>query len=415
MDMNTFRFCVIESLLFLITMSSVSCSDMGKDMVKNNEFKEIVMTKSESELTAEVNSFAFDLMDEIVGMPCNDYVCSPFSIASGLSMIANGAEGITKESLLDVLGYKNFSIKEVNGYYAKISEALKGADKTVDFFPANAMWYDEALSIKDDFTSSLSRSYSAAAHNVDFGKGNATDEINRWYKNHTEGKIDKMFDHLNPDVNLILTNALCFDAAWKTPSFDTKASKFNHGDGTTSDVVMLFDDLRAAAYNHTDDFQCLELEYGNGAFVLDLILPREGLSLSEASEIITDEYWETDLSKLYYNINVKMEFPKFHISSKDDMTEILSNIGLSDLFSRDADFSGITDTDLDLAMFSHACTIDVTEEGTKVVSSSGAVFEDPIAPLIDPDATYSFIADRPFMFFIREKSTGVILFMGKKA
>ena len=163
MDMNTFRFCVIESLLFLITMSSVSCSDMGKDMVKNNEFKEIVMTKSESELTAEVNSFAFDLMDEIVGMPCNDYVCSPFSIASGLSMIANGAEGITKESLLDVLGYKNFSIKEVNGYYAKISDALKGADKTVDFFPANAMWYDEALSIKDDFTSSLSRSYSAAA------------------------------------------------------------------------------------------------------------------------------------------------------------------------------------------------------------------------------------------------------------
>lgn len=398
---------------FIALMCLAACSELDHEKVRNNEFKEIVMTKADAAMTAQINSLAFELMGEMAGEPGSNIVFSPFSITSSLSILANGAVNKTQDDIIEALGYDGFAIDEVNDYYLKMVQSLAASDKTVDFSPMNAIWVDNSFPLKESFVDVLSGSFMAEAMETDFAGGNALESINSWYEKHSNGKIQKMFNSVSTDIELLISNALTFEADWKTKDFEVKDDSFYHEDGTVSVIPMICDDARAAAYNQTDDFQCLELAYGNGAFVLDLLLPREGLSVSDASCILTDEYWESNLSHLYENINVELQFPKFKISSKTDMKDVLANIGLSEVFSASADFSEISETDPSPHMFMHACSIDVTENGTQASASSGMDFQYPIADL-DPSATYTFKADRPFFFLIREKSTGVILFAGVK-
>ena len=177
----------------------------------------------------------------------------------------------------------------ISGFYLKILDALLNVDDNVTLKLANSTWGDSNFSIKSDYVSTLEAVYSASSHSEDFSKRTTVDIINSWCAKQTENRIIRFIDEISPDLRLILLNALYYHGAWTEEFEDPVQDKFTHSDGSTSTEWMLTG-IRKLKYSENDHFKCIEIPYGNGAFVMDMILPTETGSAKPWASF-TEETW----------------------------------------------------------------------------------------------------------------------------
>ena len=331
---------------------------------------------------------------------------SPLSVAYVLGMLNEGADGTTGEEITKVLGLGS-NKAEVNAFFQKMIESAPKVDRKQTVCIANTMFFNTArdIQIKKEYGNSLETYYSAEVSGLDFTKKQALATVNDWCKQATKGMIPKILDELNPEAVAYLLNAVYFDAKWTNP-FDEKETgkKDFHMDGGKTVKVDMMSKTEHYGYADNDVFQTVRLPYGNGGYEMLVMLPHKDKTIGDMIKSINPE----SIGKGLLSANVDLQLPRFTVSDTRNLNATLSSMGMPTAFTEDADFSGITDADLLISLIRHSVRIEVSEKGTKAAAVTIAGMESASVSF-EPKV---FHADHPFMYIIRETTTGTIFFIG---
>jgi len=391
--------------------SLCACHQDGKNSTAVAETQTVCNMNTE-EITDVLNGFGFETFKKVATLKgTGDLFISPASLAIALAMTAGGAEGSTEKDMLSTLGLEGLGKAEAAQYFKTLVSSLKEADERCALEVANSIWIHKTLSVKDDFARECAESFEATAATGDFDRKATLDEINAWCSDKTHGKITSILDKLDSSIAMALLNALYFKGSWSFDWNRTKDGVFHGIDSRDRDVKMMHaSDYMAFAGNGL--FETLELPYGNGSFVLDILLPKEPNGFAAASAGLDVRTWKA-LEDSLSRENVTFVIPQFKIEDDIEMTGILKEMGMAVAFSDYADFFHISDTPLKIGMVKQKTFVDVNEKGTEAAAITFIGMKNMAMPPSDGQPR-KFIADRPFIFLIRERSTGAVLFIGQK-
>jgi len=397
----------LSSMLILILIVLPSCEKM--DPV-DKEPKKVELNKKSAEILQADRQFAFELFKEIHELSdADNLMISPLSTSYALGMTLNGANGTTKEAFRQVLHFEELTDQEVNESYKDLMSQLVTLDKEVQFSIANSIWYKLGYQVLEAFITTNQEYFDAAVEELDFSDPEAVDIINGWIEDKTNGKIKDMLDYIPGNAVMYLINAIYFNATWKY-QFDpeeTFEDDFNlEGGGTHRSDFMQVE----GTFNYTSQeaFTAVELPYGDSAFSMMVLLPKPDVTIASLVEALNADSWDSWFNAAY-PANVLIQLPKFKYGFKSLLNDPLVNLGLGIAFSGSADFTNITPGGgIYISRVIHQTFIDVNEEGTEAAAAT--IVE--MIELAAPEITH-FRADKPFLYMIRENSTGALLFMGK--
>ena len=358
---------------------------------------------------AQDNEFAFDLLRKtITDVPDTNVFMSPLSVSIALGMTLNGANGDTRSEIESTLKMSGLSVEDINDYYKVMQTDLPAIDPKTKLSLANSIWYKEGYEVKKTFLDINRNYFNAEVRELDFNQKWALDTINNWCARKTNNLIKEVLDYIPSNAVMYLINAVYFKGIWKT-QFDKKytiESNFTNEDSKIVKVNMMH--LKDTfAYGEDDNAQYLDLPYGNNAFSMTVLLPKNGKSTKDVLDSMTGEKWTTIISDMTQQ-EVEVYLPRFTNKNKFLLNKPLQNMGMVKAFGQGADFTNIANDDLMISRVLHDTYIDVNEEGTEAAAVTVVEFVKtsfPMNPVVR--------VNKPFVFVIREKSSGVILFIGK--
>ena len=395
-------------ILFFAAFAAIFCSCCASR--KANAKKTVETVPSEETLTkagAPASDYVFGLFDRVSGKE-NVFV-SPLSLSLALAMTATGAEGETYEQMVATLGLGGMDQKALAEYFEQLAGSLESADTSVVMETANSIWVHYGFPVKAAFENGARKHFGAQIGNVDFNQPSAAQQINSWCCEKTHGKICKVVERTQ-NWKMALVNAVYFKAAWEEAFKRTEKGIFNGLGGKKSEVEFL---LRKGfmEYAEDNDYQMVELPYGErGRFVLDVILPKADFDKAPAVDQVRFDALAAALDSK--RVNFKM--PEFKMESTINLEGVLSEMGMPRAISPAAQFGGISEYPLMIDQVLQKTYIDLNKEGTEAAAVTvismrlTSVGPGHDLPYID------FIADRPFLFIIRERQSGAIMFLGQK-
>lgn len=366
------------------------------------------------------STFAFDLYQQLRATPGNLFY-SPYSISLALAMTWAGAKNQTEADMAAALGFTlpqsklHPSFNALDLALASRGKNAKASDgKGFRLNIANALWGQTGYSFEQPFLDTLAENYGAGMRVVDFhdAPDASADLINQWVDKHTEGKIKELVtsEDISPSTELILTNAIYFNAAWLEPfeEKDTKDGDFVTIDGSTKTVKMMHG-YRDTEYGKGDGYQALVLPYDGAELSMVLVMPDAGTFADFEQSLDADKIGEIAGSVTEHSVDVTM--PRFKFDGEFSLHKALGALGMEVAFSPEADFSGIsTKSALMIQEVIHKSFVSVNEAGTEAAAATAVLVGDTAAP--EP-ATMTL--DHPFLFFIRDNATKAILFVGRVA
>jgi len=361
---------------------------------------------------AQGNEFAFDLFYKILQTTDDKNVfISPLSVDFALGMTLNGANSITEQEMKNVLHHSGLTDTEINEYYQLMLNALPSIDPTTKLNIANSIWCREGFPFYQSFLDTNAKYFNAKISNLDFASPTALKTINNWCAEQTNDLIKEPLDEIPADAVMYLINAIYFKGIWITQfeKKNTAKATFNAENGDRNQVDMMHIPEGAFPYYADANAQYLDMGYGNGAYSMTLILPQNGKTLQDVTNNLSTDYFNDIVNNRLDSTNLKVYLPRFKTEYKTELSDVLKALGMPSAFDDEtADFSDMSPVFLWINRVIHSTFVEVNEEGTEAAAVTivemirESVHETPI-----------FRADKPFIFVIRENSTGAILFMGK--
>ena len=363
--------------------------------------------------------FALELYKQIKGE--GNLFFSPNGVSEALALCFEGAGGATAKQMAQVLGFPQEGA-DLGARFRRLREAVARLNTDfVTYKSDNGLW--SQLPLQKAFETSVRTDFDAEVFNVDFRSPAAREDVRAWVRDRTDGAAELPAEAFsNPLLRLLVINTLLFKASW-AQQFDperTVKAPFELMDGTRIDVPTMRMDT-VLRHGTWDDIRILEMPYEGGGASAFILLPAPGVSGSDGSidalrrfeRGLTGPELEKRLEGLSQAM-ISVHLPRFSIASNIALGEHLQALGLSLPFQNDADFSGITTADqLQIDKVLQDAKIDFHEGGTEAVVVTVVTLVGRGAPRKPEPPTVVFRADRPFMFLIRENSTGAILFMGR--
>lgn len=396
-------------ILVPLVASAIACH---KEKPKEMEpAKPIVLTEQQSFILTDVNTFAFDLYKnmEWTGAAENGMI-SPLSASLALSLLSTGARSQTAEEIISALGF-DCSAEEMSAFYRHLITELLKIDPSTTLESANSIWSGKQIELQKDFVRSADKYFSAEIRTVDFSKPETKKAINSWCSEKTHGCIKSIVDQLDPQTLVAILNALYFNGKWNKEFKNSHPDVFRCADGGEADIEMMTRKI-SCNYAEDDNFRIAELTYGNGAFAMDIVLPvdENPANFSDAVKKMSAQEWFSLTSQMYRQ-SVSIEIPSFKMECEYDLIPCLKALGIKSAFTQDADFSRISTTPLFVSEVRQKTYIDVNKKGTEAAAVTYIGMKMTSA---GPGMDIPFRVDRPFLFAIREVSTGAILFLGQK-
>lgn len=386
----------------------VVAASCGKE--KDYEPKPLNLPQKAAAVIAADNAFGLDMYSRLAGaaVPGTNLMISPLSISQALSMTYNGAGGETKTAMEEALRIAGYDRDELNELNQTLVTALLAHDPKIVISIANSIWYRQEYSVLPDFISRNQTYYNAEIKPMDFDSPDCKNIINTWVSDKTNKKITEIVDQVNPESFMFLINAIYFKGVW-TDEFDQKRTSrepFYTEDGQEVQVNMMHKEMDLNMFAG-DLFTSVELPYGKGNWRMFLFLPETGKKLADVEQALTVENWNTWLTRYDTIHKVQFSLPKFTFSYEESLKDVLSAMGMGIAFTDRADFTGILpEGGLLISAVKHKTFIEVNEEGTEAAAVTSVE--------VGVTSIGNFITfNRPFLFAIAEKSTGVILFMGR--
>ena len=371
------------------------------------------------ELAAGNGDFAFDLYHALRGEEGNLFF-SPYSLSAALAMTYAGARGETERQMAATLHFTQPQERlhpAFNALDQWLAASSGPGEEAFRLEVANSLWGEEGFPFRQEFLDLLGQNYGAGMQQVDYVDPDRREEarlaINAWVEERTQGKIKDLIAKgiLDEATRLVLANAIYFKAEWLEPFLDgTEDAPFTRLDGSTVTVPTM--SRRAMApYAEGDGYQAVELPYKGERISMVALLPAEGqLAAFEGS--LSRPRVDEILAALQPQ-DVKLYMPKFSFSSKLLLDKTLPAMGMPDAFDpRKADFTGTYDPGLAggrrlyIAHVVHQAFVAVDEEGSEAAAATGVVVGIESMPL-------ELRLDRPFIFLIRDRKTGTVLFLGR--
>lgn len=386
----------------------IASTDFQAELPDNNS-----SASSQSETSDCSNDFACNLFRTINEQKGGgkSTIVSPISVSYLLGMLNEGADGETRQQINNVLGLGG-SVQEINKYFKKMMDDAPKVDTTVTVKNANCIYFKLGKSINPKYKADMQKYYDANVEAINFNSGNIVNKINNWCKSHTDGKIPELLKkgELHPNRRMYLLNAVYFNASW-TSKFDPRSTRdldFVTLDGKTVKRPMMHREGRAA-YGKNDLCKMLCLPYGNKAYSMVVLLPNEGKTTDDIIRNLSAQKLKEWQSQMRTQ-DVDILMPRFTTESETHLEDILSSMGMPRAFGGDAEFPNMLKgyhDELYVSMMKQKAKIEVNEEGTKAAAVTVAEMSEKSMPRYK-----YFYATRPFVYYIMEKNTGTIYFMG---
>jgi serine protease inhibitor len=365
-------------------------------------------------LSAADNTFAFRLLQQIAkDQPGADIFISPYSAATILQMVGNGAAGQTEIEMRQVLGTTGLSSTAIGAANQVITTRLRDFDTNVMLTTANAVWYQRSFSVRPEFFSDSKRFFDATIAPLNFADPHSVEVINDWASGQTHGKITRLADGMIDPVNtrLFLANAVYFKGKWADP-FEPKQTKdrpFHLVDGSAKNVPMMTK-TKTFTYRRGTGYQAVRLPYENESLAMYVFLPDTNSSPEKLLGLMNGDTWKRITKPGFSEKEGTLVLPRFKLEYEVELNHPLEELGMKSAFDPlHADFSGIG-PQLFISAARQKTFVEVKEEGTEAAAVTGlAVSANAKLTPLDP---FRMIVDRPFLFLIDDKRTGVILFMG---
>lgn len=371
------------------------------------------LTTVETEMVSAANTFGFNLLKEVnKSFADSNVFLSPLSASMALGMAMNGAEGTTFEEMRSTLGFGPRNYQELNSAYQSLIGLLRGLDPKVEFRIANAVYYDLAdigTAVEPTFLSESRQYFDAEVRGLDFRRAETVDTVNAWANRATNGKIPRILDAIEAQIVMLLMNAIYFKGDWRA-GFEVSKTRDGafHAPGG---------DITARMMQRTGGFRqgrianatVAELPYGGDAFAMTILLPDEGLNIDAFVSGLTPAAWSQAASGLH-DADVDLSLPKFTLAWEDTLNDELKTLGMRQAFIPDgAQFTRISrslGTHLYIDFVKQKAFVDVNEAGTEAAAVTVVGIGVTSAPM-------PVRIDRPFVFAIRERLSGTVLFLGK--
>jgi serpin B len=326
-------------------------------------------------------------------------------------MTYNGAAGSTLDAFNEVLHFGGLTNQEVNESYKDLMDQLLNLSEEVEFALANSIWYKEAYPVLEAFIKTNEEYFLAAVEEADFSDPKTLDLINGWIEEQTNDKIKDMLDYIPGSAVMYLINAIYFNADWRYefPKEKTYQGDFKleNGSKSSADYMVVEGDF---LYTGNDDFAAVELPYSDSSFSMLVMLPGQESSISSLIECLDVASWDSWFENSQRQ-GVRVVLPKFKYEFKSLLNDPLISLGLGVAFSDNADFSRIVSAGgIHISRVIHQTFIDVQEEGTEAAAATIVEIKENSST---GDSSITFHADHPFLYLIKENSTGAIVFMGK--
>jgi len=285
---------------------------------------------------------------------------------------------------------------------------LLNHDSQVTLEIANSIWYRNDFTVRQEFVTTNQDFYYAESTALDFTDPATKETINNWVKDKTHGKIEQIVKDIDPDSFMFLINATYFKGTWRN-KFDkrkTRDNDFTLVDGTTIQVPMMHEELDVNMIEN-QYLSGVELPYGKGNWSMFVLVPQMEATLDDLMNQMTAQNWSAWSNQFVERSKVSVGLPKFSFEFETNLSKVLKELGLAVAFTDAADFTGILETgDLLITDAKHKTFVEVNEEGTEAAAATSI-------EIGLTSAGNFFIANRPFVFLITEKSTGTILFAGR--
>jgi serine protease inhibitor len=372
-----------------------------------------IFAQDSEKLAAANNGFAFDLLKQIAKQqPRENSFISPFSVSTALQMVGNGAAGETKAEMQRVLRTGVLSPDKLNAAAKSLNDSLN-SERDVNLNLANAIWYQNDFQLKPDFVAVNKNFFQTELAGVDFKNPKSAEIINNWANKQTHGKIPKVVQFpVPPLMRVFVANAIYFKGKWAEP-FDkdqTKPRPFHLTAGGSTQAPMM-QQHRHFAYQETDNFQAVQLDYSGKDLDMILFLPNTNSSPQKILAELNATTWQDDVLPQFRDREGTLVFPKFKLESGVRLNDSLEALGMKSAFTMGANFSAMSSEALFISEVNQSSFIEVNEEGTEAAAVTGISLSE-LGPIPDPPKPFEMIVDHPFFVVIADKRTQSILFMG---
>nr|XP_043890216.1 leukocyte elastase inhibitor-like isoform X1 [Solea senegalensis] len=422
------------------------------------------MASSDALSKANTN-FCLDLFKELSDNDKTENVFfSPFSISSALAMVMLGAGGNTATQMSEVLSFTEAesrrpcrsqpmqqmqmqqmqmqqkvqcklplhllkSLKtqhcrdDVHINFGQLLEELNKPGAPYALSVANRLYGEKSYQFVEDFLGKTRKHYNAELEGVDFLTSHeaARLNINTWVESQTQGKIKDLLVQgvLDNMTRLVLVNAIYFKGNWNKQfkESDTTDSQFRLSKNNSKPVKMMHQKTKfPLTFISEASCQILEIPYKGKELSMLIFLPMDiedsSTGLEKLEKVLTYEtFMEWTRPDMMDITEVQLGLPRFKMEEKYDMKSVLVKMGMVDAFDvARSDFSGMSPAnDLVLSNVVHKAFVEVNEEGTEAAAATAAMMMMRCLPM----PPVKFIADHPFLFFIRHNPSMSILFAGR--
>jgi serpin B len=329
-----------------------------------------------------------------------------------LGMALEGAEMDTYTAMRDALRLEDLDRMQIAQSYRSLIDLLTDLDPAVTVRVGNSVWYRQGLDLEGEYVAEVERDFDAAVQGLDFADPGAARTINRWVSDATDGWIDSIVDPpIDPVTVAFLINAIYFDGPW-TLRFDrdhTWSGDFQRSDGTSTEASFMSMSDARFPYVETPDYRAIELPYGGQAFAMVVVLPPEGVSVSDFVAALDESRWAGIVAGLGER-ELRVDLPLFRVEYDRLLNGPLTALGMGTAFDpASADLTRMhrnaVDMQLHISKVKQKSYIDVDEDGTRAAAMTSVEMGVTSAPP-------SFRADRPFVFAVRERLSGTLMFVG---
>ena len=367
------------------------------------------------------NQFSINLYQTLATTPKvrdKNIFFSPFSISEAFAMTITGTRGETAKEIQETLHFP-FKDNILHSSFTTLNKELQSrSQEGLHLNLANAIWLQEEMRFKEKTKQLIKEYYQSAFHLANFRDIHLIEqirqEINSWVSKKTENKIRELIEKgtLDATTRMVLVNAIYFKGKWAFP-FEKSATfdeNFYINDTKSVKVPMMHQKQRFNYYENRN-LQVLELPYVGKSLSMVIFLPRKGVPINALEKALSTKHIESVFEQMSQT-RVAVSLPRFKFETKYYLKAILKRMGMVIPFSNSADFSGFTTNEgLKIAKVIHGASITVDEEGSEAAAATAIVIK--TKGLHKAPRYIEFRADHPFLFMIRDRKSGVILFMGR--
>jgi serpin B len=413
------------TLLFLAIVLISSCQ--SKRTASSDTQDEISLIKQLTENPDEVNAMLQKMNEFSLGFyknisktkPGENISFSPASLNMAMAVVYTGARGQTQKQISELFGYNPVHDVFHPQYHAYFSEIMNISEDTlVEFSLANRVYLEKSFSLLDQYVSDVEKWHAGGFEKLDFKTQARQAEItiNEWVEELTRKRIQNLIPtgSLDPFTRLVLVNAIYIKSSWKYP-FDkdlTAEKDFTNASGKKVKKKFMTQQKNNIPFYESDGFIAIELPYSTPELSLILIRPNDA-AVPDISGFVPNAASYLEILNNLKRENVNIEIPLFKIESEFSLSNDLKEAGMEHAFDNRADFSGINgNKELMISDVFQKVFFEIDEKGSEAAAATGIVMVTTSMP-VDPPQPKEFIADRPFLFILKENRFNTPLFVGQ--